>query len=403
MCQYTFWHEPLYQELIFPEPLPADSVRFLDNFSAGTRGAASAEHFLRTGQYAVIFMHRQHSLQPFSRHYSHSTNPFLDLLEVSGNGPPPTAAVPLGKGKEVEAEGSLFPALPPLPQIRPPMSPRSSTRRLPSLSAVPTLNTPSSSSPPPPSSSAAASGIMRTSTPSHSSIYIAEPHLSPMLQILKSYKVVQDRRLLHTMTFTTVTEYLWLLKGVAEVMGDKTRPAGQGRLGRKGMFYLAAAVSDFFVPQQKMVGLSLRLGLQEHLADAGAARQSEHKIQSGKGSLILEMDQVPKILQTLTQQWSADGYIVSFKLETDASLLIPKARASLERYGHQLVIGNELNTRKWKVVFVEGGGKEEWLLLGKDEQEAIEKEGEKEIEEEIIRRLQEKHRVWIDAEPPAAS
>jgi phosphopantothenate-cysteine ligase len=27
-------------------------------------------------------MHRQFSLQPFSRHYSHSTNPFLDLLEI---------------------------------------------------------------------------------------------------------------------------------------------------------------------------------------------------------------------------------------------------------------------------------------------------------------------------------
>ena len=87
------------------------SVRFLDNFSAGTklfflltilisvfrnillsylsnqtlhlgtRGATSAEYFLRAG-YAVIFMHRQFSLKPFSRHYSHSTNPFLDFLEI---------------------------------------------------------------------------------------------------------------------------------------------------------------------------------------------------------------------------------------------------------------------------------------------------------------------------------
>ena len=47
----------------------------------GTRGATSAEYFLQAG-YAVIFMHRQFSLQPFSRHYSHSTHPFLDFLDI---------------------------------------------------------------------------------------------------------------------------------------------------------------------------------------------------------------------------------------------------------------------------------------------------------------------------------
>jgi phosphopantothenate-cysteine ligase len=40
------------------------------------------------------------------------------------------------------------------------------------------------------------------------------------------------------------------------------------------------------------------------------------------------------------------------QLETDPSILIPKARASLERYGHQLVIGNLLHTRKYEVVLV---------------------------------------------------
>src|SRR6266404_28921 len=53
-------------------------------YRPGTRGATSAEYFLKAG-YAVIFMHRQFSLQPFSRHYSHSTNPFLDFLEIEPN------------------------------------------------------------------------------------------------------------------------------------------------------------------------------------------------------------------------------------------------------------------------------------------------------------------------------
>jgi phosphopantothenate-cysteine ligase len=66
-------------------PLETQTVRFIDNFSAGTRGATSAEYFLEEG-YAVIFMHRQFSLQPYSRHYSHSRNCFLEFMEADENG-----------------------------------------------------------------------------------------------------------------------------------------------------------------------------------------------------------------------------------------------------------------------------------------------------------------------------
>src|SRR5436305_6953750 len=61
-------------------PLENQTVRFIDNFSAGTRGATSAEYFLQE-DYAVIFLHRQFSLLPYSRHYSHSTNCFLDFMD----------------------------------------------------------------------------------------------------------------------------------------------------------------------------------------------------------------------------------------------------------------------------------------------------------------------------------
>src|SRR6266542_1597304 len=66
-------------------PLERQTVRFIDNFSAGTRGATSAEYFLEAG-YAVIFLHRQFSLLPYSRHYSHTTNCFLDFLGESLDG-----------------------------------------------------------------------------------------------------------------------------------------------------------------------------------------------------------------------------------------------------------------------------------------------------------------------------
>lgn len=181
------------------------SVRFLDNFSAGTRGATSAEYFLSQG-YAVIFMHRLHSLRPFSRHYSHSLNPFLDLLSI----------VPSSSGD--------------------------------------------------------------------SSIVVSPDHTKELLPILEAYHEAQASGTLLSIEFQTVNEYLWLLKGVTGAMVP---------LGRRALFYLAAAVSDFFLPEDKM---------------------AEHKLQSGKGTLALEMDQVPKVLKPLVQEWMPEGYIVSFKV-----------------------------------------------------------------------------------------
>jgi hypothetical protein len=78
-------------------PLEQLTVRFVDNFSSGTRGATSTEHFLEH-DYPVIFLYRfeyyifndklnlkmfycrQKSLQPFARHMPS----VLDLLELDG-------------------------------------------------------------------------------------------------------------------------------------------------------------------------------------------------------------------------------------------------------------------------------------------------------------------------------
>ncbi|KAF8887581.1 DFP-domain-containing protein [Infundibulicybe gibba] len=301
-------------------PLELNVVRFLDNFSAGTRGATSAEYFLAAG-YAVIFMHRQFSLQPFSRHYSHSTNPFLDFLEIDDLAPSsPTASHPAIRTDEVGLSNAA------------------------------------------------------------SQIHISPPKYQPLLSVLKTYKSVQSAGTLHTLTFVSVNDYLWLLRGVSQELSV---------LGRNAMYYLAAAVSDFFLPRQKL---------------------SEHKIQSGKGSLHIEMDQVPKILKPMVDDWTRGiGFIVSFKLETDPTLLIPKARVALERYGHQVVIGNDLNRRKFQVVFVsrrattppKGGGdtqvaaadttssfEESWLHIPEPERE-------REIEHDIVAELVRRHNIWV--------
>ncbi|KAF7270333.1 hypothetical protein GWI33_016695 [Rhynchophorus ferrugineus] len=71
-------------------PLEHNTVRFVDNFSAGTRGAASAEYFLDHG-YVVIFMHRLKSLEPFTRHFNGQK--FMDMLELHERGPNTTITV----------------------------------------------------------------------------------------------------------------------------------------------------------------------------------------------------------------------------------------------------------------------------------------------------------------------
>lgn len=65
-------------------PLESRTVRFLDNFSSGRRGASSAEYFIDSG-YAVIFLHRHRSLYPYTRMFS--TMNMLDALKFrSGEG-----------------------------------------------------------------------------------------------------------------------------------------------------------------------------------------------------------------------------------------------------------------------------------------------------------------------------
>ncbi|KAF7326033.1 CxC2 domain-containing protein [Mycena kentingensis (nom. inval.)] len=95
-------------------------------------------------------------------------------------------------------------------------------------------------------------------------------------------------------------------------------------------------------------------------------------------------------------------------------MLIPKARAALSRYGHQVVIGNELHTRKYQVVFVERREKplpplpqeadvevqptledstmfvESWLRIPEDAVNAGQ-----EIEAGIVQELMRRHEAWI--------
>lgn len=58
---------------------------------------------------------------------------------------------------------------------------------------------------------------------------------------------------------------------------------------------------------------------------------------------------VPKVIPTLRKEWCPNAFVISFKLETDSSILRQKATMAMERNGVHLVIGNELKTRYEKV------------------------------------------------------
>jgi phosphopantothenate-cysteine ligase len=260
-------------------PLERQTVRFIDNFSAGTRGATSAEYFLETG-YAVIFLHRQFSLLPYSRHYSHATDCFLDFLHEGSNG----------------------------------------------------------------------------------SVVANEEYREKMLKVLRQYNSAKEKNLLLTLPFTTINDYLFVLREIAQLM----RP-----LGPSGLLYLAAAVSDFFVPPERMVEHKIQSTNATDTAAKQADNEEEEVFDNFDSSpavprskrLIVDLDPVPKFLKNLVDGWTPEGMIVSFKLETDPEILVHKAQYSLDRYQHHLVIGNLLSTRKWEIVFVTPGKADKWIRV----------------------------------------
>ncbi|XP_044308184.1 phosphopantothenate--cysteine ligase [Varanus komodoensis] len=135
------------------------------------------------------------------------------------------------------------------------------------------------------------------------------------------------------------------------------------------MFYLAAAVSDFYIPASEM---------------------PEHKIQSTDGPLQITMKMVPKMLSPLVKEWAPEAFVISFKLETNPSILIDKARQALEKYRHQVVVANVLDSRRTSVIVVTRD-LETRLSLSDDEVA-----GGMEIEEKIVNHLELQHRAFME-------
>jgi phosphopantothenate-cysteine ligase len=201
-------------------------VRCIDNFSTGNRGAGCAEVFANMG-YAVIFMHRKGSLEPWKRKVQRNV---LDCI------------VP---------EGELW--------------------------------------------------VVKEN-----------------IECWKEYQRIKELNLVLSVEFQTVQEYMFMLRSAAIILNNS--------VGNRGMLFLAAAVSDFYIPLSKMTA---------------------HKIQSNNqdSGLDIHLDNVPKALGHVRHIWAPNCFIVTFKLETDPLILREKVEQSFSKYNQHAIVANLLQTR----------------------------------------------------------
>lgn len=132
----------------------------------------------------------------------------------------------------------------------------------------------------------------------------------------------------------------------------------------KVMLYLAAAVSDFYLPFEEM---------------------PEHKIQSRSKTdgLMLKLKNSPKLLKEIRK--NSEGFImVSFKLETDEEILDQKVEKSFREYSSDFIVGNLLQTKDFEVLLYRF--EDECLVKELIRLKDLEKEG-KTVEDLVVERL----------------
>lgn len=101
------------------------------------------------------------------------------------------------------------------------------------------------------------------------------------------------------------------------------------------------------------------------------------------------MKMVPKILSPLVKDWAPQAFVTSFKLETDPSILLDRARRALDTYRHQAVVANVLDSRRGYVVVVTPETQSELVLTEDDVRTDVE------IEERIVSNLTSAHSKFI--------
>lgn len=119
-----------------------------------------------------------------------------------------------------------------------------------------------------------------------------------------------------------VWEYFALLEGACKALRDSCK-------GRQGIV-LAAAVSDFYVPENRMP-------------------QGKLRPQAGEDEVQVSLAKVPNCLRDLVAHWCNEAFVVAFKLVTREESLDKEAASLLNRTGVHAVIGNYIDDRRHNV------------------------------------------------------
>jgi phosphopantothenate---cysteine ligase (ATP) len=293
--------------------LEVHAVRCLENFSTGTRGAMAVEGFLQRG-YAVIHLWRTGSAAPYAR--------FL-ATELLGLQQP-------NHGLSVDCLARLFANAheddinddDENEQVQQALDPwlTSADSAVPSAAATRNATTMSGSR-----SNAQTVALHRSLV-----------HSTRLHKVLRERSTVLTENRLITVPFRTVEDYLTKLQTVSTAVNSCHALA---------LFFLAAAVSDFYIPANERVQHKIQSSdYKNNTHGSSSDNKNGDDGDDGEG-LVLHLKPVPKTMGKLRTEWAPNAFCVSFKLETDMALLRKKAERAVQKYGCHMVIGNILETR----------------------------------------------------------
>ncbi len=179
------------------------------------------------------------------------------------------------------------------------------------------------------------------------------------IQIQKEFQTYKDN--IFMLSYNIIEDYIKLLYSIVGKLDG---------FGNKALIYLSAAVSDFYIPEEKL---------------------SEHKIQSknsqGISSETMELTLYPvaKEINLIKEKLCPKAFLITFKLETDDNMLNKKANDALKVCKSDIVVGNILNKRYDEVtLFIKD---RDLLKILKDN---------KLIEEDLIKVIVQQHNEFID-------
>ena len=121
------------------------------------------------------------------------------------------------------------------------------------------------------------------------------------------------------------------------------------------MLLLAAAVSDFYIPQSELPQHKIQSGGGGGKTRGGGkkrGRGEETSAAAADGGLTVNLRGVPKVLGKITEEWAPEALLVSFKLETNPNILMAKATGAIIKYGVDVVCANLLQSYKREMTIV---------------------------------------------------